>query len=759
MEQVQNDPTAPGRSHRRAEGRPGRPGAWFAVLAALAVGVAPVLATVTPVPAAAAPSAHLGNIGLAWQQVLPDGGAPIAQSSPNVATLDGGGPSVVVGDRAGGVYAFHLTNGSGVGGWPARVGAPVDSTPSASPDGSGTDFVYVGTGNAARPTSGGYVGLSNTGAQIWYRPATDPNANYGVQASLAVGPLEGVQSVVAPSLGQNAYALDAGNGATLPGWPFFTADSGFTTPSLADLYGNGQTEVVQGGDSTAGNALGQQYGNGGHLRVLGAGGNLLCHLDTNQTVDSSTAVGNFLGGAATGIAFGTGSFYPGAPDTNKLFAADSHCNVVWRTDLGGNTISSPAIGDILGNASEQVVEGVDTGSGGLVWALNGSSGNALPGWPVSTPGRVIGGVVLADLTGGGYNDVLVPTTSGLEIYDGKSAQHVATLGAGAVALQNSPLVTIDPGGAVGITIAGYGAGNEGIVQHYVVAGSAGHTLGLRSWPMFHHDPQLTGWLATGGPGHLNSPIVGMASTPSGKGYWNVAADGGIFAFGNAGFHGSMGGQPLVRPVVGMSATSDGGGYWEVASDGGLFAFGDAGFHGSMGGRPLSKPVVGLAVTPSGRGYWEVASDGGIFAFGDAGFYGSTGALALNKPVVAMTPTPDGRGYWEVASDGGIFAFGDAGFHGSMGGQQLNRPIVAMAANGSQGYWLVAADGGVFSFGSAPYWGSTGNLSLVQPIVGMAPAVRGGGYWMVAADGGLFAFGSAGFYGSIPQALAPPAGPD
>jgi hypothetical protein len=759
MEHVRPDLTTrgvPAASPRRRRGR----GARIVVLAALLGGLAPVVVTAASDRAeGAGTTPRLGAASLAWQQVLPDAGGPIAQSSPNVATLDGGGPSVVVGDRAGSVYAFHLANGSGVRGWPARVGAPVDSTPSASPDGSGTDFVYVGTGNAARPTAGGYVGLSDTGATLWTRAATDPNANYGVQASLAVGPLEGVQSVVAPSLGQNAYALDAGNGATLPGWPFFTADSGFTTPSLADVYGNGQTEVVQGGDSTAGNAFGQQYTNGGHLRVLGAGGNLVCHLDTDQTVDSSTAVGNFLGGGAVGIAFGTGSFYPGAPDTNKLFATDAHCNVVWRSDLGGNTISSPAIGDVLGNASEQVVEGVDTGSGGLVWALNGSSGAALPGWPVATAGRVIGGVVLADLTGGGYNDVLVPTTSGLEIFDGKSAQHVATLGAGAVALQNSPLVTVDPGGSIGITIAGYGAGNEGIVQHYVLAGSAGHGLGLRSWPMFHHDPQLTGWLSAGSPGHLNSPIVGMAATPNGQGYWNVAADGGLFAFGNAGFHGSMGGHPLARPVVAMSSTPDGGGYWEVASDGGIFAFGNAGFRGSMGGLPLARPVVGLAVTPSGRGYWEVASDGGIFAFGDAGFYGSTGALPLNQPVVSMTPTTDGRGYWLVAADGGIFAFGDAGFHGSMGGQHLNRPIVSMAANGSQGYWLVAADGGIFSFGSAPFWGSTGNLSLVLPVVGMSAAPRGTGYWMVAADGGLFAFGSAGFFGSMPQVLAAPAGPD
>jgi hypothetical protein len=32
--------------------------------------------------------------------------------------------------------------------------------------------------------------------------------------------------------------------------------------------------------------------------------------------------------------------------------------------------------------------------------------------------------------------------------------------------------------------------------------------------------------------------------------------------------------------VGMAATSDGKGYWEVASDGGVFTFGDAAFFGA-----------------------------------------------------------------------------------------------------------------------------------------------------------------------------------
>ena len=727
-------------------------------VAALIGAAAPVLAAASATSAQAGPSSHALGISLAWQQVLPDAGAPIAQSSPNVATLDGGGNSVVVGDRAGKVYAFHLSNGSGVGGWPANVGAPVDSTPSAAPNGRGTDDIFVGSGNAPNPKVGGYTGISNTGVPIWSRSAVDPQGPEGVQASLAVGNLQGAQSVVAPSLGMEEYALNTATGNVVPGWPFFTADSGFTTPSLADLYNNGQTEVVTGGDSTAGFANGQLYPSGGHLRVIGSGGNLICHYDTNQTVDSSTAVGNFLAGAGTGIVFGTGNFFPGRSDTNMLFASDNHCNIQWRVDLGGNTVSSPAIGDILGNGAEQVVEGVDTGTGGFVNALNGSNGQELPGWPASTPGRIIGGVTLADLTNGGYNDVLAPTTQGLEIFDGKSAQLVATLGAGNVALQNSALVTKDPNGSIGITIAGYDGHNEGIIQHYVVNGSTGHSLGMRSWPQFHQNQGLDGWLAAGAPGHLNSPIVGMASTPTGRGYWNVASDGGIFAFGDASFHGSMGGQPLARPVVGMAATPNGRGYWEVASDGGLFAFG-AGFYGSMGGQPLSRPVVGIAATPDGRGYWEVASDGGLFAFGDAGFYGSTGNIHLNQPIVGMASSPTGHGYWLVASDGGIFAFGDARYFGSMGGQTLNRPIVAMAAHGSTGYWLVASDGGVFSFGSAPFYGSTGNLVLAQPVLGMASGFWGAGYWMVASDGGIFAFGDAKFYGSMPQVLAPPRGFD
>ena len=60
--------------------------------------------------------------------------------------------------------------------------------------------------------------------------------------------------------------------------------------------------------------------------------------------------------------------------------------------------------------------------------------------------------------------------------------------------------------------------------------------------------------ARGGGQALNKPIVGMAATPDGKGYWLVASDGGIFNYGDAGFFGSAGSLALNKPIVGMAAT-------------------------------------------------------------------------------------------------------------------------------------------------------------------------------------------------------------
>jgi hypothetical protein len=115
----------------------------------------------------------------------------------------------------------------------------------------------------------------------------------------------------------------------------------------------------------------------------------------------------------------------------------------------------------------------------------------------------------------------------------------------------------------------------------------------------------------------------------------------------------------------------------VGSDGGVFAFGDATFLGSMGGTRLNQPVQSLVPDPDGSGYWLVAADGGVFAF-DAAFHGSMGGVALVRPVVGMVAYGDG--YLMVAADGGIFNFSAQPFAGSLGGTAVPGAIVAVAAH-------------------------------------------------------------------------------
>jgi hypothetical protein len=76
----------------------------------------------------------------------------------------------------------------------------------------------------------------------------------------------------------------------------------------------------------------------------------------------------------------------------------------------------------------------------------------------------------------------------------------------------------------------------------------------------------------------------------------------ILEHDDAAFAGSMGGRPLNEPIVGMAATPTGHGYWEVAADGGIFSFGDAAFAGSRGGVVAADRFFALVPTPTGAGY-------------------------------------------------------------------------------------------------------------------------------------------------------------
>jgi cell wall-associated NlpC family hydrolase len=376
---------------------------------------------------------------------------------------------------------------------------------------------------------------------------------------------------------------------------------------------------------------------------------------------------------------------------------------------GGGGINGPTNGGVIEAGCGPGVKGFDCVS--LVqYAVYQATGIALPG-----DGTQLKGV----------GTVLAPS--------GTIAQDTA-------ALQPGDAVYWGGSGINGYVHSGIYAGN-GEVWDAIGIGQPvqTHTMAYLS-TIYTYDGAIRYWTQSTSGG-LVPPVVGLASTPDGNGYWLADASGGVSAHGSAVNDGSLVGHQLNAPIAHIVATPDGLGYWLVASDGGIFAYGDATFFGSMGSSHLNAPVVDMAPTPDGHGYWLVASDGGIFAFGDAMFLGSMGGQHLNQPVIGMSADDATGGYWLVATDGGIFSF-DAPFLGSTGSIRLAKPVNGMAslADG-QGYWFVASDGGVFNEGQARFEGSMGGSTLDASVVGMAADVATGGYWLVAGDGGIFSFGA------------------
>ncbi|HEX4433182.1 MAG TPA: G1 family glutamic endopeptidase [Acidimicrobiales bacterium] len=227
--------------------------------------------------------------------------------------------------------------------------------------------------------------------------------------------------------------------------------------------------------------------------------------------------------------------------------------------------------------------------------------------------------------------------------------------------------------------------------------------------------------------HLQRPVVGIVPTEDHAGYWLDASDGGVFSYGDTQFYGSVPGlglhpagsglpNSLNAPIVGMVPSIDDNGYFMVASDGGVFAFGDAHFAGSCPGiGGCSGSAVAVMPDASGNGYWLVTSTGSVYTFGDAPYFGAPG----HGTVTSAVPTPDGLGYLVVLSNGQVYAYGDADGSGSPPAGAFNflDPATSIfSTSDGAGYWVSSALGAVYNFGDAPNDGGMAGTHLNGPIV-------------------------------------------
>jgi hypothetical protein len=59
----------------------------------------------------------------------------------------------------------------------------------------------------------------------------------------------------------------------------------------------------------------------------------------------------------------------------------------------------------------------------------------------------------------------------------------------------------------------------------------------------------------------------MAPTRSGRGYWLVSSDGGVFTFGDARFRGALAQLSPVSPIVALVPTKSGANYRLLSANG------------------------------------------------------------------------------------------------------------------------------------------------------------------------------------------------
>jgi hypothetical protein len=234
-----------------------------------------------------------------------------------------------------------------------------------------------------------------------------------------------------------------------------------------------------------------------------------------------------------------------------------------------------------------------------------------------------------------------------------------------------------------------------------------------------------------------------------RGFWVVAPDGRTVAFNGAPAVAHR--APLRSPIAGVAGSAQGGGFWAYAADGGVFTFGDATFHGSAAGQHLRAPIVGMDSSATGNGYWLVARDGGVFAFGDAPYHGSVARTRLSAPIVAIARTSTGHGYVLLGADGGVFSFGDSTYHGSMSGTRLSAPAVDIVSV-HKGYLIATLDGGVFALGAATYRGNARGKLGGAGVVAIAAKPDGSEYILLTNNGHTFKFGTTRRHQSLAAAV-------
>ena len=267
--------------------------------------------------------------------------------------------------------------------------------------------------------------------------------------------------------------LDAATGRIEPGFPKYLYDTSWSSPAVADLYGDGRKEIITGADldgeyscpGLAPDIPGCTYG--GLVRVFDTSGRQRALFNVpGEVVWSSPAMADVNGDGHPDVVVGTGQNYasigyPTAP-SHRVWALDGRTlRPLPRlpVTLGGSTMSSPAMASVDGRTPWAFINSTD----GRLTAIDGGGPRAVvdlrdvpPGHCGRSQAQGDGSPTVADINGDGRLEVLTVVDRALVVVDALSGTVLqdTALGSGTelrpFVLETSPTVVTIDGHAVGV---------------------------------------------------------------------------------------------------------------------------------------------------------------------------------------------------------------------------------------------------------------------------------------------------------------------